>query len=66
MDEVEYAVQGHIDNLRYGRKNALLTGQFKKGTTETDLYPLPFDDEQSQRMSGDEITDLYNKYQPYL
>jgi hypothetical protein len=66
MDEVEWAVQGHVDNLRYQRRAALMTGMFKKGTSETDLYGLPYDDEMDGKMTGDEITQLYDQYKHLL
>lgn len=59
MDEVEQAIKGQVDNWRFQRKAAYVTGMFKKGTKETDLYELPFDDELTESESYD-IEQFYN------
>lgn len=44
---------------RYRRRAALVTGTFKKGTVETDLYGLPFDDELTHSDAGYDIEEFY-------
>ena len=46
-------MKGKVDNWRLHRKGVLLSGMFKEGTTETQLWELPFDDE----LGGGEMTE---------
>lgn len=51
-----------MDDWRYQRRAALVTGGFKKGTTETQIYSLPFDDELGGgKNEGYDIEAFYNE-----
>lgn len=61
MDEIEIAVEGWVENLRFQRRAAYVGGQWKKGTRETDIYSLPFDEELTENNSADDIERFYNE-----
>jgi hypothetical protein len=60
MEDIEYAIQGWVENLRFQRRAAYVSGNWKKGVGETDIYSLPFDDELTQTEAGYDIEDFYN------
>jgi hypothetical protein len=50
-----------VENLRYQRRSVYVGGNWRKGTRETDIYSLPFDDELIQKDSPDDIAAWYNQ-----
>lgn len=65
-DEAIIALKGKVDEWRYLRRNAFLSGMFKSGTKETDLYELPFDEELIGTRIDDDLISEYNQLREKL
>ena len=70
MDEIEYAIQGKVDNWRKERDFAyaimLSSGNYKNPPSMYEVFPLPYDDEFTGKMSANEIEELYKQWEGKL
>jgi len=61
LDELILFIKGCVDNWRYQRIGVLYCGNIKEGSTVTDLYALPFDDEyEADEISEEDLPAFYD------
>ena len=60
----EYDFQLHVQSLRVLRMNGFLSNTFKKGVKPIDLYPLPLDNENREKVeiTQEQIKEFQTKF----
>tara|TARA_R110001599_G_scaffold162564_1_gene351818 strand:+ start:874 stop:1149 length:276 start_codon:yes stop_codon:yes gene_type:complete len=60
----EYDFQLHVQSLRVLRMNGFLSNTFKKGVKPIDLYPLPLDNENREKVeiTQEQIKEFKTKF----
>ena len=60
----EYDFQLHVQSLRVLRMNGFLSNTFKKGIKPIDLYPLPLDNENREKVeiTQEQIKEFQTKF----